>query len=165
MGTIKRSHRQSICRLFRDQSPRSLVDDQSVTSLERPSFSHIDVHRKPSRLTNDDLFVIAITASLERWRIFCALTEALGMQQVKNGTSHDEDARDMTLATVQRWRIDSTSLNATVHLDADRFPASPVAPNQRGFVLDAEQARQMIRDLSAAVLALTQKPVRISAQP
>ncbi|MGF6259613.1 putative CoA-binding protein [Paraburkholderia youngii] len=76
------------------------------------------------------------------------------MRQVENGASHDEDARDIPLATVQQWRIDSTSFNVTVHLDADRFPASPVAPNQRGFVLDAEQARQVIRDLSAAVLAL-----------
>ncbi|WP_176379770.1 hypothetical protein [Paraburkholderia youngii] len=76
------------------------------------------------------------------------------MRQVENGASHDEDARDMPLATVQRWRIDSTSFIVTVHLDADGFPASPLAPNQRGFVLDADQARQMIRDLSAAVLAL-----------
>ncbi|NUX52746.1 hypothetical protein [Paraburkholderia youngii] len=60
----------------------------------------------------------------------------------------------MPLATVWQWRIDSTSFNVTVRLDADGFPASLVAPNQRGFVLDAEQARQMIRDLSAAVLAL-----------
>ncbi|MGF6958236.1 hypothetical protein [Paraburkholderia youngii] len=60
----------------------------------------------------------------------------------------------MPLATVQQWRIDSTSFNGTVHLDADGLPASPVTPNQRGFVLEAEQARQIIRDLSAAVLAL-----------
>lgn len=76
------------------------------------------------------------------------------MPQVKNGRSHNEDAREISLAAVEHWHIDSTSLNVAIHLHADRFPANSAVPNQRSFVLQAEQARQMIRDLSAAVLAL-----------
>ncbi|MEX3894781.1 hypothetical protein [Paraburkholderia sp. BR10954] len=76
------------------------------------------------------------------------------MSQLKNSTLHDADAGDMALATVQHWRIDSTSLNVTIRLNANGISASAGASDRHGFVLEAEQARQMIRDLSAAVLAL-----------
>jgi hypothetical protein len=76
------------------------------------------------------------------------------MPQVKNGRLHDEDARDISLEPVQHWHIDSTSLNVAIHLHAERLSANPAVSSRHSFVLQAEQARQMIRDLSAAVLAL-----------
>jgi hypothetical protein len=76
------------------------------------------------------------------------------MPQVKKVRSRNEDARDMPPAAVQHWRIHSTSLNVAIHLHANGYPSAPGASSQRGFVLEVEQARQMIRDLSAAVLAL-----------
>lgn len=57
------------------------------------------------------------------------------------------------LMPVEDWQIDATSRHVVLRLSAERRSDFPIAVREHGFLLEPEQARQMIRDLSAAVLA------------
>ena len=65
------------------------------------------------------------------------------------------------LSPVDSWQIDATSRLVALRISADRSSDLSVAAREQGFLLEPEQARQIIRDLSAAVLA---SDVRRSAE-
>jgi hypothetical protein len=65
------------------------------------------------------------------------------------------------LSPVDGWRIDVTSRQVALRISTERSSDFSVAAREHGFLLDPEQARQIIRDLSAAVLA---SDVRRSAE-
>lgn len=65
------------------------------------------------------------------------------------------------LSPVDGWRIDATSRQVALRISTVRSSDFSVAAREHGFLLDPEQARQIIRDLSAAVLA---SDVRRSAE-
>jgi hypothetical protein len=58
---------------------------------------------------------------------------------------------------LEDWSINSTSQKIALRLSAEGSSAFPIAAREHGFLLAPEQARQIIRDLSAAVLALDVK--------
>jgi hypothetical protein len=57
------------------------------------------------------------------------------------------------LLPVDTWQIDATSRLVALRISAERSSDFSVAAHEHGFLLEPEQARQIIRDLSAAVLA------------
>jgi hypothetical protein len=57
------------------------------------------------------------------------------------------------LSPVDSWQIDATSRLVALRISAERSSDFSVAAREHGFLLEPEQARQIIRDLSAAVLA------------
>jgi hypothetical protein len=61
------------------------------------------------------------------------------------------------LMPIDDWRTHATSQHIVLHISAERPSVFPTSADEQGFVLAPEQARQMIRDLSAAVLALDAK--------
>ena len=65
------------------------------------------------------------------------------------------------LSPVDGWRIDATSRQVALRIFAERSSDFSVAAREHGFLLEPEQARQIIRDLSTAVLA---SDVRRSAE-
>lgn len=65
------------------------------------------------------------------------------------------------LSPVDGWQIEATSWLVALRISAERFSDFSVVAREHGFLLDPEQARQIIRDLSAAVLA---SDVRRSAE-
>ncbi|MFL9922600.1 hypothetical protein PQR75_46820 [Paraburkholderia fungorum] len=67
--------------------------------------------------------------------------------------SNEVNINTPSLVPVHDWHIDTTSLGVAMRLCADGSPDGSVAAGEHGFVMTAEQARQVIRDLSAAVLA------------
>jgi len=54
---------------------------------------------------------------------------------------------------VDHWQMDSTSQHVTMRISAKGASDLTTAAAQHGFLLEPEQARQIIRDLSRAVLA------------
>jgi hypothetical protein len=58
-----------------------------------------------------------------------------------------------SLSPVDGWQVDSTSRQVVLRLSAERSSDFSIAARKHGFLLEPEQARQIIRDLSAAVLA------------
>ncbi|SEF11882.1 hypothetical protein SAMN02787142_7787 [Burkholderia sp. WP9] len=58
-----------------------------------------------------------------------------------------------SLLPVHDWHIDTTDLRVALRFCAEGSPDGSVTAGEHGFVLTAEHARQVIRDLSAAVLA------------
>jgi hypothetical protein len=54
---------------------------------------------------------------------------------------------------VDDWQIDSTSQHVAMRISAEGSSDSATAVAEHGFLLEPEQARQLIRDLSSAVLA------------
>lgn len=67
-----------------------------------------------------------------------------------------EDAHS-SLVPVHVWKIDSTSQHVTMRLSAEGLSDGSITAGEHGFRLTPEQARQIIRDLSAAVLAMDLK--------
>jgi hypothetical protein len=61
------------------------------------------------------------------------------------------------LMQVDDWQTDATSRHVVLRISAERPSASPTSTHEQGFLLAPEQARQLIRDLSAAVLSLDAK--------
>lgn len=57
------------------------------------------------------------------------------------------------LSPVDGWRIDATSRHVALRISANRSSDFSVSAREHCFRLDPAQARQIIRDLSAAVLA------------
>jgi len=68
-----------------------------------------------------------------------------------------EDAHASSPVPVHDWQIDSTSQHVTIRLSAEGVSDASIEAGERGFRLAPEQARQIIRDLSAAVLAMDLK--------
>ncbi len=66
------------------------------------------------------------------------------------------DSNVVTLC-LEDWSINSTSQKIAVRLCTEGSSAFSIAAREHGFLLAPEQARQIIRDLSAAVLALDVK--------
>jgi hypothetical protein len=70
-----------------------------------------------------------------------------------------EQSTDFQLASsdhqcpVDDWQIDSTSKHVAMRISAKRPCDFTPAAGEHGFRLEVEQARQLIRDLSRAVLA------------
>ncbi|MFL9922589.1 hypothetical protein PQR75_46765 [Paraburkholderia fungorum] len=60
---------------------------------------------------------------------------------------------------VDSWQADSTSQSVTLRVSAQSTRAPRMATGEYGFLMEPEQARQLIRDLSAAVLASDLKHV------
>jgi hypothetical protein len=57
------------------------------------------------------------------------------------------------LSPVDGWQIDATSRLVALRISAERSSDFSIDVREHGFLLEPEQARQIIRDLSAAVLA------------
>jgi hypothetical protein len=64
-----------------------------------------------------------------------------------------EDVHASSPVPVHDWQIDSTSEHVAMRLSAKGVSDGSIAAVEHGFRLAPEQARQLIRDLSAAVLA------------
>jgi hypothetical protein len=75
------------------------------------------------------------------------------MSDATNLTPVAEDAHASSPVPVHDWQIDSTSEHVAMRLSAKGVSDGSIAAGEHGFRLAPEQARQMIRDLSAAVLA------------
>jgi hypothetical protein len=58
---------------------------------------------------------------------------------------------------VDHWQIDSTSQHVAMRRSAEGSSDLAAAVAEHAFLLEPEQARQMIRDLGSAVLALELK--------
>lgn len=54
---------------------------------------------------------------------------------------------------VDSWQADSTSQSLTLRVSAQSTRAPHMATGEYGFLMELEQARQLIRDLGSAVLA------------
>ena len=54
---------------------------------------------------------------------------------------------------VDHWQMDSTSQHVAMRISAKGTSDLTTAAAEHGFLLEPEQARQLIRDLSSAVLA------------
>jgi len=76
------------------------------------------------------------------------------MSEATNPTPGAEDVHSSSLVPVDVWQIDSTSQHVTMRLHAGGSSDGSIAAGDHGFRLRPEQARQIIRDLSAAVLAM-----------
>ena len=63
----------------------------------------------------------------------------------------------MSQVPILAWQIDSTSQHVTMRLYAEGTSDGSFEPIEHGLQLAPEQARQIIRDLSAAVLAMDLK--------
>jgi 3-oxoacyl-[acyl-carrier-protein] synthase III len=90
------------------------------------------------------------------------------LEKQMNSHSHAVEPRgpepiDSNVVTLclEDWSINSTSQKIAVRLCTEGSSAFSIAAREHGFLLAPEQARQIIRDLSAAVLALD---VKMSAQ-
>jgi len=64
-----------------------------------------------------------------------------------------EDDHSSSLVPVDVWRIDSTSQHVAMRLFAVGSSGIAIEAGEYAFRLAPEQARQIIRDLSSAVLA------------
>lgn len=78
------------------------------------------------------------------------------MSDATSPTPVAEDAHS-SLIPVHAWQIDSSSQHVTMHLSAEGLSDGSIAAGEHGFRLAPEQARQIIRELSAAVLAMDLK--------
>ena len=86
------------------------------------------------------------------------------LEKQMNSHSHAVEPRgpepiDSNVVTLclEDWSINSTSQKIAVRLCTEGSSAFSIAAREHGFLLAPEQARQIIRDLSAAVLALDVK--------
>ncbi len=79
------------------------------------------------------------------------------MPRVKNRTANEVNLNAPSLLPLHVWQIDSTSQHVAMRLYAQRSSDASIEAGMHGFRLAPEQARQIIRDLSAAVLALDLK--------
>jgi hypothetical protein len=86
------------------------------------------------------------------------------LEKQMNSHSHAVEPRgpepiDSNVVTLclEDWSINSTSQKIAVRLCTEGSSALSIAAREHGFLLAPEQARQIIRDLSAAVLALDVK--------
>ncbi|WP_165190175.1 hypothetical protein [Paraburkholderia dioscoreae] len=68
-----------------------------------------------------------------------------------------ENTDSLSFATVKDWQIDATSQHVAMRLSVEGASEVSIAAGEHGFLLAPEQARQIIRDLSAAVLAMDVK--------
>lgn len=75
------------------------------------------------------------------------------MSDTTNPTPVAVNAHSPSLVPVDVWWIDSTSQHVAMRLVAEGSPDAYVATGKHGFLMELEQARQLIRDLSSAVLA------------
>jgi 3-oxoacyl-[acyl-carrier-protein] synthase III len=86
------------------------------------------------------------------------------LEKQMNSHSHAVEPRgpepiDSNVVTLclEDWSINSTSQKIAVRLCTEGSSTFSIAAREHGFLLAPEQARQIIRDLSAAVLALDVK--------
>jgi len=68
-----------------------------------------------------------------------------------------ENTDSPSFAAVKDWQIDATSQHVAMRLSVEGASEVSIAAGEHGFLLVPEQARQIIRDLSAAVLAMDVK--------
>ncbi len=79
------------------------------------------------------------------------------MPRVKNRATNEVNRNAPSPVPLRLWQIDPTSQHVVMHLYAEGSSDNSIETGMPGFRLAPEQARQNIRDLSAAVLALDLK--------
>lgn len=79
------------------------------------------------------------------------------MSDATNLTPVAEDAHASSPVPVRDWQIDSTSEHVAMRLSAEGVSDGSTGAGEHVFRLEPEQARQIIRELSAAVLAMDLK--------
>lgn len=96
----------------------------------------------------------------DRQRLFGQQTFLLFVKRMTEATAPDSHDMNMLCTRpmpVQAWHTESTAQSIALRVAAD----SPMDPNAvYSFMLEPEQARQLIRDLSSAVHASDLKKLR-----